>query len=236
MQIRIEPTELARVLLRIVATLVAINCLYMYVYFAFDGHSLFGVGDYFDLGIEHNIPTMYSALAILMASCQLALLARANRDKPDGKRGYWIALSAIFLFLALDEATAIHESIGGYFENFIEPTGYIYFMWVVPYGVAVVVTGLAFLKFVLSLPKLTRNRFIVAGTIFITGAVLIEMPGAAEAELNGTDTIKYCLLYTFEELFEMLGIVLFNYALLSHLTVYHGPVEIVLDTDAEAAA
>jgi hypothetical protein len=231
MKIRIEPTDLAVNLLRIVAVLLAINCLVLFVYFYYDGHSLFGLGDYFDFGIEHNIPTMYSALAILLASALLALIARAS----DKQEGYWIALSFIFLFLALDEATAIHESIGDYFENYIEATGLIYFMWVVPYGVAVLVIGLAFLRFVLSLPKQTRNRFILAGVIFITGAMGIEMPGAAVAEEYGTDTVLYSVLYTFEELFEMLGIVLFNFALLSYLTGQHGEVVIALNVDSEDA-
>jgi hypothetical protein len=55
------------------------------------------------------------------------------------------------------------------------------------------------------------------------------MFGAREADLYGTDTITYCVLYTFEELFEMLGIVLFNYALLTYLVELTGGVRLVLE-------
>ena len=235
MEIRFDPTDLARFLLRIVAVLMAINCVVLVVYFMFDGHSLFGTGDFFDFGVESNIPTFYSAVAILLASIQLALIARARKGMQGGQRGYWIALSLIFLFLALDEATAIHEEIGDYFERYIEATGYLYFMWVVPYGVAVIVIGLAFLKFVFSLPVETRNRFIVAGAIFLMGAVGLEMPGAKIAEIYGTTTISYTVLYTFEELLEMLGIVLFNYALASYFVKEHGTLRLVLESDSTGA-
>jgi hypothetical protein len=234
MQIRIEPGQLAKVLLQIVATLTVINCVVAFFYYYYDDYSVFGLVDLFDLSIEHNVPTFYSAVAILLASVQLALLARADRGKPEGRRGYWIALSLIFLFLAVDESVAIHEEIGDFFERYIEATGYLYYMWVVPYGIAVIVIGLFFLRFVLSLPATTRNRFIAAGVIFLAGAIGLELPGAREADIHGTDTILYFVLYTLEEVLEMLGIVLFNYALLSHLTTEHGRVVCVLTAGDDA--
>jgi len=135
------------------------------------------------------------------------------------------------LFLTFDEATAIHESIGDHFESYdyVDASGFLYFMWVVPYGVAVGVLGLFFLKFVFSLPAQTRNLFIASGTIFLSGAIGLEVFGAREADLNGLETITYCVLYTFEELLEMLGIVLFIYALACHLTSEFGRVSLVLE-------
>lgn len=41
--------------------------------------------------------------------------------------------------------------------------------------------------------------------------------GLACLDQHGVYTIKYCLLYTVKELFEMLGIVLFIYALLDYI-------------------
>ncbi len=51
----------------------------------------------------------------------------------------------------------------------------------------------------------------------MTGVIGVEMLGAREADLHGTDTVLYCVLYTIEELLEMLGIVVFIHALLSHI-------------------
>ena len=86
-----------------------------------------------------------------------------------------------------------------------------------PYGLATVVIGLAYLKFVWALPGRTRLHFIMAGVIFLTGALGVEMLGAREADLYGYDTVIYCFLYSVEEMLEMLGVVLFIYALLSYL-------------------
>ncbi len=64
--------------------------------------------------------------------------------------------------------------------------------------------------------------FLVAGLIYISGAIGFNALGGQEAEQNGYFSVLYTLLYTFEELFEMVGIALFIYALavyiLEHLT------------------
>ena len=148
---------------------------------------------------------------------------------PDGKRFYWLGLTILFLFLAIDEGAAIHEAVGSYFERYINAEGFLYFMWVVPYGIATVVLGLVYSKFVWELPKDIRAHFVMAGVIFLTGVLGVEMLGAREADLHGTETVVYCLLYSLEEVLEMLGIILFIYALLSHLAQETGRLSVVLE-------
>jgi len=230
MDIRVEPKKLATTLLWIIAVLTVIHSVVLFLYFYWEDDYVFGLVDLFDFDIEGNFPTFYSAFAMLLATGLLALITHANWKREGGHRFYWLSLTCIFLFLTFDEATAIHETIGSYFEDYLDASGFLYFMWVVPYGVAVMVLGVLFLKFVLSLPAQTRNLFIAAGAIFLSGAMGLEVFGAREADLNGTETITYCVLYTFEELLEMLGIVLFIYALASHLTAEVGPVRLVLQS------
>ncbi len=91
------------------------------------------------------------------------------------------------------------------------------------------VVGLAYSKFVWELPKDTRLRFITAGVIFLVGALGIEMLGAREADLHGYSTVTYCLLFTVEEMLEMLGIILFIYALLTHLAAQTKRFSLVLE-------
>ena len=67
--------------------------------------------------------------------------------------------------------------------------------------------------------------FIGAGVLFISGAVGIEVFSAREADLNGTDTLLYSILYTVEELCEMIGIVIFCYALLRYIEDQGVPVQ-----------
>jgi len=71
-------------------------------------------------------------------------------------------------------------------------------------------------------------HFIMAGVIFLTGALGVEMLGAREADVYGYDTVIYGFLYSLEEMLEMLGVVLFIYALLSYLAQLQGGLVLVL--------
>ena len=217
MTLTINPQKVAKAFLSVVAVLTVINCILLFFYFYLDDDYLFGLIDYFDFDIEGNVPTLYSAFAVLVCSALLALIARIHWDQPGGNRYHWLGLSFIFLFLAMDEGTAIHEMIGSYLEDYMEATGSFYFLWVLPYGIATLVLGLAFLRFVWNLPPDTRRRFVIAGTVFLGGALGVEIFGAREAEAYGVETITYCVLYTIEEVMEMVGIIIFMYALLSYL-------------------
>jgi len=227
-ELRFEPKQVTTALLWVVAVLTVINIATIILHFYLADDPVYGLVELFDFAIEGNIPTFYSAVAILFCSALLALITRSNWHRPGGNRFYWLGLTFLFVFLAVDEAAAIHEGIGDYFEQFLDAEGYLYYMWVVPYGIATAVIGLILLKFVLTLPIRTRVRFIVAGTIFLTGAIGIEMLGAREADLHDTDTVLYCVLYTIEELLEMLGIVVFIHALLAHMADESGDAGVTL--------
>jgi hypothetical protein len=236
MKIVVDPKQTAIAFLWVVAVLTVISSVLLFFYYYLDDDELFGLIDLFDFAIEGNIPTLYSAVAILFSSALLALITYTNWHKPEGKRYYWLGLTILFLFLSIDEGVAIHEAIGSFFERYLYAEGFLYYMWVVPYGIAVVVVGLVFSKFVWELPKNTRARFVAAGMIYLTGVLGIEMLGAREADLRDTTTVLYSMLYMLEELLEMLGIVLFIYALLSHLTEETGPLSIVLQPADENPA
>ena len=47
--------------------------------------------------------------------------------------------------------------------------------------------------------------------------------------MNGYSTVIYCLLYSVEEMLEMLGIVLFIYALLTYIAREQGGLVVVLE-------
>ncbi|MDH3273555.1 MAG: peptidase M48 Ste24p [Gammaproteobacteria bacterium] len=229
MKIKVDPKQVAVAFLWVAAVLAVINSVLLFFYFYLGDDKLFGLIDLFDFDIEGNVPTLYSALSILFCAALLALITRVHWHKPAGKRFYWLGLTILFVFLAIDEGAAIHEEVSTFLERYMDARGALYFLWVVPYGIAVLVLGLAYLKFVWELPRDTRARFVTAGVIFLTGALGIEMLGAREAAFYGTATLTYCLLYSLEEMLEMLGIIVFIYALLSHLAQETGRVSVVFD-------
>lgn len=83
---------------------------------------------------------------------------------------------------------------------------------------AVIVFLLVYMKFILNLPSKIRILFIVAGIVYILGAIGVELIGGRYYELYGDDNITYTIIIiTIEELLEMAGIVVFIYALSSYI-------------------
>lgn len=217
MEVKIDAKRVAVVLASIVVGLTIINSVLLILYFSGDRNDVSALVDVFDFDTEGNVPTLYSAAAMLLATALLALITRANWRKPEAKPLHWLGLTVLFLFLSIDEGTAIHEKVGSSLESVIAPEGVFYFLWILPYGLATAAIGVAYLKFLSALPADTRRRFIQAGLMFLGGAVGLEMLGAREAEAHGYFSPTYSFLYTVEETLEMFGIVLFIYALIHHL-------------------
>ena len=106
----VSPWRVARLLALVVATLTLLSVLgRLAVLFLPD----FPLRDFaarlFDLDQEMNIPTVYSALAILVCAALLAVIAR-SQGLVEGARHdrHWWALSLIFVGLAGDELFGFH--------------------------------------------------------------------------------------------------------------------------------
>jgi hypothetical protein len=213
MVIELNPRVVTRVMLWIVGVLCAAHVIQALFYLTGDIEYI----GMLDLDIEANLPSMYSAAAIAFCSVLIFLIAIDQRRKQARGRVQWMILGFIFLFLVLDEAAAIHEELGDLVQATLDTGGIFYFAWVSPYMLGVLVLGMAFLKFVWQLPGDTRFQFIVAGLLFLTGAVGVELIGSWEADRHGTDTALYTALYTVEEFLEMIAMVVFANALLKFI-------------------
>ncbi|MCB0610368.1 MAG: peptidase M48 Ste24p [Lewinellaceae bacterium] len=171
---------------------------------------------FFDFNNEKGIPTLYSVLLLFSSALILFLVGLSKRKTGDSPR-YWYGLSFIFLFLSVDEFVEIHEHLIGITARYFHTSGFLYFAWIIPYGLLFIVFSFLYLRFLLSLPRKVMWLFIAAGTIYVTGAIGFESVGGWYIEKHGEENAVYCLLYTCEELLEMLGIDLFIYALLTYV-------------------
>jgi hypothetical protein len=168
-----------------------------------------GLVDLLSLSFERNVPTWGASSLLLLASAALAVSAeRASSHRPA-----WWALSVIFLFMSLDEAIEIHEHLGG----LIEGRGVLYFSWVIPAAVIVLVLGLSFLRFLARLDSVDRRPFVVAGAIYVGGALGMELPLGWWTERAGDDNLVYGLLDWIEETLELVGLTVFLLALRARL-------------------
>ena len=171
----------------------------------------------FDFRQEHNFPTAYASMAILVCAGLLAFIAWSTRPLDRLESNYWLVLAGVFLFLACDELFTFHEHLIVPVRRMLGTSGLLHWPWMIPYGLGLVGLGIAYLPWLLRLPRRTRRLFIGSGTVFVAGAIVFEMLGAQESELRGTGGVFFSVLYTFEELFEMLGIAFFIHALLLYI-------------------
>lgn len=224
MEFTLKPKRVVQFLLCIIAVLTAMHVTQLAIYFYIDDSKIFDFVEIIDFDYEANIPSFYSSAAIIFCAALLWIIGLQKRRDKAPFRYHWIGLAVIFTFLGVDEAIALHEDIGDFVEDedLVEAEGFLYFAWVVPYGILLFLFAASYFKFVLALPKQTKILFITAGTIFISGAVGIEVVSANEADLNDTDTLYYSVLYTIEELCEMFGIVIFCYGILRYIEEQQG--------------
>jgi hypothetical protein len=170
----------------------------------------------FNFDSEANLPTYFSSLLLLSNGILLALIG--IRYKALGQKFWgWFGLSIIFMFLALDEMIQIHEQLDAPMKAFFNTSGLLYYAWVIPYVIITIIIAIANFKFMMRLPKLILKYFIVAGILFVGGAVGMEVLSGIHLEKYGNKTLTNALIYSFEELLEMSGSVVFLYALVSYI-------------------
>ena len=163
----------------------------------------------FNMNAEANIPSLFSTLLLLIASGLLLANASLYRAGEQWFVKYWIFLAAIFGFLAIDELSALHERWTGPMRGAFGAEGLLYFAWVIPYAVILLVIGVLLLRFLLRLDRKIARGFVVAGVVYISGAVGMEMLGGLEAFSSGQSTVTFVLLSTVEEIMEISGVILF---------------------------
>lgn len=253
-QLGVRPATVAKWLVIVVCTLAVtgtIANLVIYQVAPTPEHKVARLMHRFDLGHEPSLPAWYSSLALLAASLLLATIGLKKRRMADSYARHWLGLSLIFLLLAVDESVMFHEMLGNIVPPSLRPGGAFFFPWVIPAMLGVTVIGLLYLRFLVHLERRTRWLFVIAGTLFVGGAVGMEMVSAAIIEQHGmasvgdvsseliaehgVSSLGHTFSQTIEETLEMLGIVLFIYALLDYLGCHVGILQIRITNDVAGA-
>ena len=233
MELSINPKRIVQAMLSIILLLTVMHVTQLVIFFQIGDPEVFDFIDLIDFDYEANLPSFYSSTALLFCAVLLWVISIQKQREHAAFKHHWTGLAIIFTFLSIDEAIALHESIGDIMEQqqWVNAEGLLYFAWVVPYGICLILFAASYLKFVLKLPRQTMILFLSSGTLFIGGAVGIEIISAQEADINGTETVLYSILYTVEELCEMLGIVIFCNALLRYIETQGRSIEFNINSD-----
>jgi hypothetical protein len=175
---------------------------------------------YFNFNHENNFPTFFSAILLLFSALLLWAVYKITAVT-DTNRTRWLLLSLVFLFLALDEALKIHERIEQATRLVFtdDRGGFLFWTWIIPYTLFAFVVAIYNFRFVMQLPKPVRNKFIVAGCLFVFAAAGIESVEGYLMKATAEDPVILMITTTAQELLEMVSIIIFISAILHYLTL-----------------
>ena len=203
-------TAVAALLLVAHLTLVAITVV--------TGHdSVFGLVRLFDLDLENNIPSFFSGGLFLLNALLLWMVGHVPAQRH--RSSVWTVLAVVFVFLANDEMFGIHERLVEPLRAMLHTTGVLHFPWFIVYAGPVLVLAIWFLPTWRCLETPARVTLMVSASLYLFGAVGMEMIGGAYADAFGqTRSLTWGLLVAVEESLEMAGLITLVHALLTMLT------------------
>ena len=162
----------------------------------------------FDVDEEESFSTWFSTIILFISAMLLLLTAQLKDRKNDPFCRHWYGLALGFILLSMDEIVGLHETLNTLTEV----------AWTIPGTGLVFLVFLVYLKFLLHLPQPAKKEFLIAGFLFLSGAIGVEHLSDYYVEPFGMDNFGYQLLTTLEESLEMSGVVFFIRALLRHLS------------------
>lgn len=219
LEIKLNISYIIKILVRVLLFILFLYVLGQVAKFHYGFDHLLGFVPMFNLYEESNVPTWYSSIILLTSSVLLLIIATAKRFQSNRYFLHWAGLSAVFLFLSIDESAKLHEAIGGAFKHVTSKflTTGNWSMWVVPFGIALLVFVGVYVRFVFSLAPYFRNLFILAGTIYVSGALGMEVVEILYLRGAEAKTEVFMIMVSIEETMEIGGIILFIYGLLRYI-------------------
>lgn len=224
MAIQISPKRTFYFLLGVSAALVTLHILGQVSRLEFRHGQLYGLVALFDLEEETNIPSYWSSFLWLIASAIACAIACLTRNAARRNWLHWSGLAAIFYFFSMDETIQFHERLGGFFAKLLRleglhASGMLYYVWIIPALLFAVAVFFAYLRFLLQLPREVMVLVVVAGIVFITGAVGFELLEGPIDEAGGYMNLLYTAYVTCEESLEMAGVCILVFGLLRYIAI-----------------
>lgn len=194
---------------------------------------VFGMVPLFDFYEEHNVPTYFSCLNLLLTAALLLAIARLG----EGSAGHgfpWRVLAAGFLFMSVDEFADLRHILSKLTQAVagidVEAVPLLSVAWTVPVAAVVAVLAVYFTPFLLRLKKVYTVNFALAGAAFVFAAIGFEtIEGIHVAQNRGVRDVAFMLMVTLEETLEIFSILYFQYFLLRYINEYHRSVYLRLN-------
>lgn len=172
--------------------------------------------DLINLDGEANLPAWFSGILLFAGGIATLLVARVARGTEPRNIVPWTVLAIAFVILSADEIIQLHELTKGPLRAWREWTGVLMFPWVIWAIPLVLVAGAAFIPFLMRVNRATARRLVIAGSIYVFGAIVMEMVAGPVIEWRSRGNV-YALCFMLEESGEIVGAVLYLRAVLLHL-------------------
>jgi len=180
----------------------------------FLGHGrLGGLYGLFDLDVETSVSTFVQSTFLVAAAVLLWLLGRADvRIRTVA----WI-LAAATLWVAVDEASQVHELLIVPIDRLLDTGGVFRYGWVIPGLVVAVGVIVLTVRLLRVLDRDVARLLVLGGGLYLLGALGLEMLGGAWLDAGGSEAGYRMVFTSVEESLEGVGLVLALTALLEAL-------------------
>jgi hypothetical protein len=164
---------------------------------------------------KNSISTYFLTSLFTLSSVLLVLIWMITKKKDDPFANYWFALAIVFLVFSIDKMIILRERINIIFWNYATNLIWSSIKWIIT-GLLIVVV-IIFIRFLLHLPIEDRLVILLAAVLFIGGSVVIDYLTGIFFNLHGEFSIAYSVLTTLEVALEMIGSIVFIFALLNYM-------------------
>lgn len=225
--ISLRPSSIIRVL-GAVAFLLILASIGVQLTSYLTGHrNIYGLVRLFYIDAEQNIPTFFSTFLLLFAALLLGIITILKKNQMAPYISHWMILSIGFLYMAADEVASIRDVLIRPIRTLLG-VGYPD-IWDIPSIALIIILALFFLRFLLHLPPKMRSTFLIAATLYMGGAIGLELIGDRYLKLHGNNWM-YKMISTVEESLEITGIVIFIQALLVYIADTYKELRVQFDT------
>ncbi len=171
----------------------------------------------FDLDYEISVPNWFSVILLFVLSATTFTIALTETARKNRFSSHWQWLVIIFLLMSIEESASFRDSIITIpLRDLFNLSGIFYFSWVIPVGILTLVFIVSYLRFFRQLPNNVRNFFLLGFFVYVSGAIGGELiSGWLITQRNDLNIYSY--ITTFEELLEMMGMILILHALLLYI-------------------
>lgn len=161
----------------------------------------------FHLDSENSVAAWFSSLLLTFVAAGWLVLAGV-KYRNVGERMPWrlMLLAAVFVLLSCDETASLHELLIAPVRNGLGVGGILHLAWIIPAMGFLMVLGLVVWPLYFQVSPTLRRGAIIAGMLFVGGAIGAEMVGGKMISEGDYGSFAYILTITFEEGLEIVGL------------------------------